>query len=138
MRGRCESCFQESAVPLSITALAANYQQIADAILNAGPLVNDNLADLKVICEAAVSIRDRTVKHFGLSSGETLNDDELKQLLEHDGVKSANDKLSAAAGVGDGNKGPFVDMLMQLIQLAMQNPALLQMILALFKKPATT
>lgn len=126
-------------MPLSISDFAAKYTQLADAILNAGPLVNDNLADAKIICDAVIRIRDRTVQHFGLSAGEVieLTDDELKQLLEQPSVKAANEALGEATGVsGDGVKGPFVDMLMQLVQLAMTNPQLLQLILSLFKKPA--
>lgn len=118
---------------LSISELATKYKQLADAILNAGPLVNDNLEDLKVICERVCAIRERTTKHFGVSAAvEFLTDEELKQLLEMKTVKAANEAL----GAEDGLKGPFVDVLVQLIQLAMQNPQLLQLILALFQKPA--
>ena len=125
---------------LSISELATKYKQLADAILNAGPLVNDNLADAKIICEAACRIRERTVDHFGLSAGESveLTDEQLQQLLEQPSVRTSNEALGKAVGVsaGDGNKGPFVDMLMQLVQLAMTNPQLLTLILSLFKKPA--
>lgn len=116
----------------SLSEIAVKYKQLADAILNAGPLVNDNLEDLKVICDRVCAIRERTTKHFGVSAAiEGLTDEELKQLLEMSTVKAANDALC-----GDGVKGPFVDVLVQLIQLAMQNPQLLQLILALFQKPA--
>ena len=121
---------------MSIAELASNYKLLADAILNAGPLVSDNLDDLKLICEAASRIRERTIKHFGLSGGEVLTDEELEQLLKHPDVVTANGLLAGGVGA-DGVKGPFVDVLMQLIQLAMQNPQLLQLILALFQKTTT-
>jgi hypothetical protein len=122
-------------VHLSISELAANYKQLAEAILNAGPLVNDNLADLKVICERACAIRERTTKHFGVAAAPVvLTDDELKQLLEQPSVRAANESLGLNGEVGV--QGPFVDVLVQLIQLAMQNPQLLQLILALFQMPA--
>lgn len=124
----------------SLPLAVKSYREIADAILNAGPLVNDNLADLKVICDRICAIRERTTKHFGLSADDNspLTDEELRQLLEQPSVQAANESLAAAAGLsaGDGNQGPFVDLLMQLVQLAMTNPQLLTLILSLFKKPA--
>ena len=116
---------------------AATYKSIVDAILNSGPLVQENLDDLRVICDAACRIRERTIAQFGLSAAPALTDEELQQLLQQPTVKAANEALGKAAGVS-GVKGPFVDMLMQLIQLAMQNPQLLALILSLFSKTQPT
>lgn len=120
----------------SIPALATTYTQLVDTLLASGPDLQADLEDLTSIRDAAIRIRDRTVKRFGLAGPSGPNDDDLFALEQHPDVQEANRKLGKALGHGAGVKGPFADILMQLVSLIATNPALLQLILSLFKKPA--
>lgn len=122
---------------MSLQGSIAQYVQIADTILASGPDIQADLDDLTTIKDACLRIRDRTLKRFGLAAAPAgLTDEQLATVAEHPDVQAANEKLCKALGLGAGVKGPFRDLLMQLIQLISTNPALLQLILSLLKKPA--
>jgi hypothetical protein len=117
-----------------IAEFVATYTQLADTILASGPDIQDDLNDLVVIRDACLRIKDRTIKRFGLAAVAGLTDEQLAEAAEHADIKAANEKLAAV--LPHGVKGPFLDMLMQLVNLVATNPALLQLILSLLKKPA--
>lgn len=113
---------------MTIAELASSYSEIVDLILAAGPDIQANLDDLKIAVDALRRIRSRVLSRFGGVAAE----ESVDVLAGDPKVVAANERLSAAVGVS----GPFTDMLLQLMQFAMNNPVVLQMILSLLKRPA--
>lgn len=121
---------------ISISEYVTKYTQIAETILASGPDIQADLDDLKLMADAARRIYERTIKRFGLSGACFLTEEEVQALGCDPEVVAVNEKLVAHFGLGaEGVNGPFLDALMQIVQLAISNPQFLTFILSMFKKP---
>lgn len=153
---------------MSISERIALYKKLLDAVLSAGPDIQDDLTDLSFVRDAIQRIVIRTAKRFGKSAAaheEVLGESQWKEIRNDPEVRNleaqvrnlAAQKSAAppglpantvlgAADAAEGKKlgatppvtttsGNIIDLLTQLFQFLLSNPALLQLIIQLFQKP---
>ena len=138
---------------MTVTERIALYRKFLNAVLASGPDVNDDLDDLTQVRDALTRIASRTAKRFGKMAAdpnqEMLGENQWKEIrqdsevqtLEQQVISSHKPKMAASAGSlgAEANKGALLDLLQQVFQFLMANPALLQLIIQLLQpKPATT
>jgi hypothetical protein len=135
---------------MTILERASAWKQFLDAILSSGPDIQEDLIDLKSVEDAIARIVARSGRRFGKSAvahADVMSDTEWVEIrkdsdvvsLEQQVLKAAESgaKSATAAGAEAPKGGALMDLLQQVFAFLTANPAILQLLLALLKKPAT-